>query len=144
MKKQIIRLTENDLHKIINSTVNRILREDVFNNNNMSISTSEIDNIKHIDIDTIENNDAIFNASGKDGSQYQIYVRFYINKGLGRIPSHDYDVPDDYDEDSVEIESIYMTKWNDMNEEEDIPYTKNIDLEQELEYQIERYLEIRF
>jgi hypothetical protein len=37
-----------------------------------------------------------------------------------------------------------MTKWNDMNEEEDIPYSKNIDLEQELEYQIERYLEIRF
>ena len=140
MKKQVIRLTEGDLHRIIRSTVNRILKEDVFDNNNMSMSHSEIDNINYLDIDTVSDNEAVFNASGADGSEYQIYVDYYVSEGMGTIPSRDYDVPDDYDEDKIEIISVSMTKWNDMNEEEEIPYNKNMKFEQELSYQIKEYL----
>jgi hypothetical protein len=140
MKKQVIRLTEGDLNYLIKSTVNRILKEDIFNNNNMSMEASEIDNISYIEINDIEDGRATFNASGEDNSEYQIYVTYYVNKGMGEIPSSDYDVPSDFDSDSISIESVAITKWNDMNEEEDIPYSKNIGFEQELADQIEEYL----
>ena len=140
MKKQVIRLTEGDLHRIIRSTVNRILKEDVFDNNNMSMSSSEIENIVHMEINTLDNYEAVFNASGNDGSEYQIYVGYYVNDGMGTIPSGDYDVPSDYDSDGIEISSVSITKWNEMNEEEEVPYSKDMGFEQELSIQIEEYL----
>lgn len=140
MKKQIIRLTEGDLHRIIKESVNRILKEDVFNNNNMSMPVFEIENINNIELNEIEGDVAIFNASGNDGSEYQIYVTFYTNEGRGTIPSHDYDVPDDYDGDTIDIVKVEITKWSDMNEEEDIPYTKDFEFEQSLSNEIENHL----
>ena len=140
MKKQIIRLTEGDLHRIIKESVNRILKEDVFNNNNMSMPVFEIENINNIELNNIEGDVAIFNASGNDGSEYQIYVTFHTNEGQGTIPSYDYDVPDDYDGDTIDIVKVEMTKWNDMNEEEDVPYTKDFEFEQTLSNEIENHL----
>ena len=69
MKKQVIRLTEGDLHRIIKESVNRILSEDVFNNNNMSMPVFEIENINNMELNKIEGDVAIFNASGNDGSE---------------------------------------------------------------------------
>ena len=140
MKKQVIRLTEGDLHRIIKESVNRILSEDVFNNNNMSMPVFEIENINNIELNEIEGDVAIFNANGNDGSDYQIYVTFYINEGQGTIPSHYYDVPDDYDGDTIDIVKVEITKWNDMNEEEDVPYTKDFEFEQSLSNEIENHL----
>lgn len=140
MKKKVLRLTESDLHNIIKRTVQRIIKEDVLDNNNINMTVSEISNINHIEIDTIENGEAIFNASGNDGSQYQIYVSYYISEGMGEIPSSDYDVPSDYDGDSIHVMSVTMTKWNDMNEEEEIPYSKNMRFESMLSSKIEEYL----
>jgi hypothetical protein len=140
MKKQVIRLTEGDLHRIIKESVNRILSEDVFNNNNMSMPVFEIENINNIELNNIEGDVAIFNASGNDGSEYQIYVTFHTNEGQGNIPSYDYDVPDDYDGDTIDIVKVEITKWNDMNEEEDIPYTKDFEFEQSLSNEIENHL----
>ena len=140
MKKKVLRLTESDLHNIIKRTVQRIIKEDVLNNNNMNMTVSEINNINYIEIDTIGNGEAVFNASGNDESQYQIYVKYYVSEGMGVIPSHDYDVPDDYDGDSIDIDSVAITKWNEMNEEEDIPYTKNMRFESILANKIEEYL----
>ena len=139
MKKQIIRLTEGDLHRIIKESVNRILKEDVFNNNNMSMPVFEIENINNIELNNIEGDVAIFNASGNDGSEYQIYVTFHTIEGRGTIPSHDYDVPDDYDGDTIDIVKVEITKWNDINEE-DIPYTKDFEFEQSLSNEIENHL----
>lgn len=140
MKKKLVRLTEGDLHRIIKESVNRILKEDVFNNNNMSMPVFEIENINNIELNEIEGNVAIFNASGNDGSEYQIYVTFYINEGQGTIPWQYYDVPDDYDGDTIDIVKVEITKWNDMNEEEDIPYTKDFEFEQSLSNEIENHL----
>ena len=140
MKKQVIRLTEGDLHRIIKESVNRIIKEGVFDNNNMDMSFNEINNISNIEINNIEGDNAIFNAFGKDGSQYQIYVSFYINEGQGVIPSHDYDLQDDYDSDTIDILKVSITKWNEMNEEEEIPYSKNISFEEKLKNDIEEYL----
>lgn len=140
MKKKVLRLTESDLHNIIKRTVQRIIKEDVLNNNNMSMSVSEISNINHIEINEIKDGNAIFNASGNDGSEYQIYVTYYVNEGKGVIPSHDYDVPDDYDNDTIDIIKVVITKWSEMNQEEEIPYTKDMRFEQELSSQIENYL----
>ena len=140
MKKQVIRLTEGDLYRIIRESVNRILSEDVFNNNNMSMPVFEIENINNIELNNIEGDVAIFNASGNDGSEYQIYVTFHTNEGQGTIPSYDYDVPNDYDGDTIDIVKVEMTRWNDMNEEEDVPYTKDFEFEQTLSNEIENHL----
>ena len=140
MKKQVIRLTEGDLHRIIKESVNRIIKEGVFDNNNMDMSFNEINNISNIEINNIEGDNAIFNAFGKDGSQYQIYVSFYINEGQGVIPSNDYDLQDDYDSDTIDVLKVSITKWNEMNEEEEIPYSKNISFEEKLKNDIEEYL----
>ena len=140
MKKVVYRLTENDLHNMIKNTVDKILKESIFDNNNMSVDESIINNIDNIDINEINDNEAIFDAYGKDGSNYQIYVSFYVSEGMGEIPSNDYDVPNDFDSDTIEIESVHITKWNEMNEEEEVPYNKNIKFEQYLSNQIEEYL----
>lgn len=137
---KVYRLTENDLHNMIKSTVNRILKESVLDNNNMSIDNSVIDNIANIELNEINNNEAIFDGYGEDGSNYQIYVSFYVNEGMGEIPSNDYDVPSSFDEDTIEIESVHITKWNEMNEEEKVPYSKDIDFEGFLNDKIETYL----
>ena len=139
---KVYRLTENDLHNMIKNTVNRILKEGVLDNNNMSMETSVIDNIIKINLNDINKNtnEVIFDGYGKDGSNYQIYVSFYISEGKGVIPSNDYDVPDDYDADVVEVDSVKITKWNEYDDEIELPYTKNYRFENELASRIEEYL----
>ena len=140
MKKRVLRLTEQDLHNIIKETVNKIIKESVFDNNNMDMLTSEINNIIDFEVNEVNNGEAILNGFGKDGSHYQIYVLYYVNEGQGVIPSNDYNVPDDYDADTIDIRSINITKWNEMNEEEEIPYKKNIMFEDEIKNELEDYL----
>ena len=78
MKKQIVRLTENDLHRIINESVSKILKEDLDNNNSL---INELLNIKN-DIDeaikSCENGNAkaaIFDLSGASSTlRYLIRV----------------------------------------------------------------------
>lgn len=140
---KVYRLTESDLHNMIKNTVNRILKEGVLDNNNMAMETSVINNIENIELDSIENNQAIFNAYGKDGCDYQIYADFYVNEGKGVIPSNDYDVPDDFDSDVIEISDVVITKWDEYNEENRVPYDKDFSFENRLASEIEEYLHSR-
>lgn len=146
MKKIIYRLTENDLHNLIKETVTKILKEDVLDNNNMSVNTSVVNDIDDVELDTIDNkaNEAVFNGYGKDGSTYQIYAKFYVSEGEGVIPSYDYDVPDDYDADTINISDVHITKWNEDNEEIEVPYVNDFKFENELESQIEDELKSKY
>lgn len=51
MKKQIIRITESDLHNIIENTVNRVLKEDIGNEMSEIVSRDDYDNDKAYEFD---------------------------------------------------------------------------------------------
>lgn len=119
MKKKIIRLTENDLHNIIGSVVNRILKEDV-----------QLDNFDYVDdilnASYIGKCDIKFSNStygegeleviGESGINYNIKC-FITGKYIKGMKSQDYDVPDDYDETNETINEVEITYYDENTNE---------------------------
>jgi len=120
--KKIIKLTESDLHEIVKKTIRKVIKEN--NNEPLDITNSFISAIFdaqyhwdtwdegwHRDVD-------VYNEGGETFS-FDLYVYRDITPGS---PSHDYDVPDDPDEVSVELE-IDNVKAYDSEGNEIIPIT---------------------
>ena len=114
--KKVIRLTESDLHNIIEGSVRKVLREEQDKSLLLQSIAQSIVQQGRFDV-TLGENDADFDLQGG----YYAYVTFevmgdpYIKRGMR---SNDYDVPDDPDEivDDVKVE-VGSIKYCNPNDE---------------------------
>lgn len=114
MKKKIIRLTESDLHQIVENAVNSIISElrepsrdyvnDVLNADYVGKCTISFVNSTYGEGDV--------EVVGKSGTEYTIKV-FVNGEYIKGEKSHDYDVPDDYDETNEWISDIELYYYDD-------------------------------
>jgi hypothetical protein len=106
--KKIIRLTESDLHNIIQHSVKRVLREETDKNLVLQSIAQKIANQGHLSA-SVGENDADFDLDNGMFAYITCDVDSspYIHQGMR---SSSYDVPDDddeiIDELSVEVQSI--------------------------------------
>lgn len=119
MKKKIIRLTENDLHNIIENVVNRMLKEDVQLDNFDYVS--DILNASHIGKCDIKFSNSTYGEGeleviGESGINYNIKC-FITGKYIKGMKSQDYDVPDDYDETNETINEVEITYYDENTNE---------------------------
>lgn len=126
MKKKIIRLTENDLHHIIENVVNKMLKEDATLNNFDYID--DILNAVKISKCSIEFINSTYGEGeieiiGKSGINYQANCSV-IGEYKKGMESHDYDVPDDDDETYeklTDVELFYydenIGKWVELSQD---------------------------
>lgn len=142
MKKVILRLTESDIHNMIRSTVNRMLKEDVLSQGvgefdyKSDILKGRIDG-GHI---SANDNEVEFEVIGKSGAEYSIYATVSCDVQRG-MRSMDYDVPDDPDECSAKIISLEIAKYDEeTNDWTPIPYKRDPRFERALE----QYLDVDF
>lgn len=139
MKKKVFRLTENDLQNIIKNTVNRILNEDFIPQVTNSFDYKNDILQGKIDKCRVNWNDdeCMIEAYGVSGAFYNIYVSFSCNVDRG-MQSTSYDVPDDPWETEVIIRNLEIIRWdNETNEEEKLPYEKDVNFERHLSNFIE-------
>lgn len=119
MKKQIIRLTENDLHTIIENVVERMLNENAKLNNfdyiNDILNASKIGkcNIQFINSTYGEGELEII---GESGINYNVKC-FVTGKYIKGMKSQDYDVPDDEDESHENITEVEITYYDENTNE---------------------------
>lgn len=117
MAKQIIRLTESDLHNIIKETVRNILKENIEGENYLF----DILNGTFDDVVDVEKNDDFYQChfivEGESGEFYNIYANaiYFLTHGMG---SNDYDMPNDPDEFDVQLDSIDIKKVDGETSEE--------------------------
>lgn len=108
--KKIIRLTESDLHNIIQRSVVRVLREQ---EDGSLLLQSIAQSITQKDLSSVEPGDNVLDIELEDGRavfiDYNVICNPYLRKGMR---SASYDVPDDPDEivdnPEIEVENIII------------------------------------
>lgn len=122
--KKIIRLTENDLHRLVKNTLKKIIRES--SNEPVDITEGLIYSIwdSNYDFDRWEDGwhrEVDFANEAGESYIFDIYINREVKPGLN---SHDYDVPDDPDEINVTLD-IDNIRAFDADGEEIHPITFN-------------------
>lgn len=122
--KKIIRLTENDLHRLIKNTLSKVIKES--NNEPIDITEGVISSIwdSNYDFDRWEDGwHREVDFANEAGESYilDIYINREVKPGL---KSHDYDVPDDPDEINITLD-IDNIRAFDADGEEMYPITFN-------------------
>jgi hypothetical protein len=114
MKKQIIRLTEEDLNNIVNQTVNRIIKE---NEEHKFDYVSDILNASSVDGCSINMSNGYGEGEveiyGENTDMFYVVKVYVKGEYIQGMKSQDYDVPDDPDETEEWIESFDIDVYKD-------------------------------
>lgn len=141
MKKKIIRLTENDLHNIIENVVNRMLKEDVQLDNFDYVN--DILNASYIGSCDIKFSNSTYGEGeleviGESGINYNIKC-FVTGEYTIGMKSQDYDVPDDYDETDEKISDLEITYY-DEDTNEWVELSREIEDNEDIKYMVMNHI----
>lgn len=141
MKKKIIRLTENDLHNIIENVVNRMLKEDAQLDNFDYLN--DILNASYIGSCDIKFSNSTYGEGeleviGESGINYNIKCFVTSEYTIG-MKSQDYDVPDDDDETDEKISDLEITYY-DEDTNEWIELSREIEDNEDIKYMVMNHI----
>lgn len=152
-KKQVIRLTENDLHNINKETVNKLIQEqqaDLQNNNKYATYIHDICNPKNVEIETSyvnvygykKSDDAIVVIYGPSGLVYNVTVDIEGSLTAG-TKTYDYYEPDETEVEATDFKVEVYDDADFSNLLDEFTYSgiyRNPEIPQELRNELENFL----